>query len=98
MSFPTTESTEELTDSPDPLWPVLVNVYHEQGYEAGYARGVSDVLTSTLEVTEDFLRLRGESNPETRRLLHAFSKFLEDHVRTSSSGEDHRLFIDGLGI
>jgi hypothetical protein len=80
------------------IWPALVNVYQEQGYEAGYARGVNDVLAAVLEATEDFIRIRGESDPEARRLLYAFSEFLENRVRTDAPNENYRIFVDGLGI
>jgi len=94
------QSSIELTDPNEGtgVWPALVNVYHEQGYEAGYARGVSDVLAAVLESTEEFARLHSKTDPGARRLLYAFSEFLENRVRTRSPEDDHRLFIDGLGI
>jgi len=88
---PSFETTER-----DNVWPVLVNVYQEQGYEAGYARGVNDVMAAVLEATEDFVSLRPDS-AETRRLLHAFSEFLENHVRRKPPDRQQG-FTDGLGI
>jgi hypothetical protein len=77
--------------------PSLVSAYHERGYEAGYARGINDALAAVLESTEDFARLQPGSAAETRRLLYAFSEFLEEQVRQSPSHSDHG-FVDGLGI
>jgi hypothetical protein len=77
--------------------PNLVSAYQERGYEAGYARGVSDTLAAVLEATEDFVRLRPNSAAETRRLLHAFSEVLEQHVRQTPPPAHHE-FVDGLGI
>jgi hypothetical protein len=83
----------------DGLWPALVNIYHEQGYEAGYASAKSDALAAILESTEDFLRLRShQSDPQTRQILYAFSEFLENRVRRKTPEETHAVFIDGLGI
>jgi hypothetical protein len=77
--------------------PNLVSAYHERGYEAGYARGVNDTLAAVLEATEDFVRLRPDSAAETRRLLYAFSEFLEEQVRRTPHHAEHE-FVDGLGI
>jgi hypothetical protein len=79
------------------VWPALVNVYQKQGYESGYARGVNDVLATILETTEDFARLRPEAAAETRRLLHAFSEYLDRRIRTQPRDEENH-FVDGLGI
>ena len=77
--------------------PSLVTAYQERGYDAGYARGVNDALAAVLEATEDFARLRPESVAETRRLLFAFSEFLEKQFRPTPSHLEHD-FVDGLGI
>jgi hypothetical protein len=77
--------------------PNLVNAYHERGYEAGYARGVNDALAAVLEATEDFARLRPEPAVETRRLLYAFSEFLEEQIHRTPHHAEHE-FVDGLGI
>jgi hypothetical protein len=77
--------------------PNLVSAYHEQGYEAGYARGINDALAAVLEATEGFVRLRPDSAAETRRLLHAFSEFLEEQVCLTPPHAE-REFVDGLGI
>jgi hypothetical protein len=95
----TIHSVEELsseTTEQDGVWPALVNVYQEQGYEAGYARGVNDVMAAFLEATEEFVCLRTDS-VEARRLLHAFSEFLENHVQRTPPDRDQG-FTDGLGI
>jgi hypothetical protein len=75
----------------------LVSAYQEQGYEAGYARGINDALASVLEASEEFARLRPGSVAQTRELLHAFSKYLEEHIRQSRDYRRHE-FVDGLGI
>jgi hypothetical protein len=87
------EATEQ-----DGLWPVIANVYHEQGYEAGYSRGVSETLALALEATEEFLRSSEHTDRDARSLLYAFSRFVEDRVRSSPGANDHHAFIDGLGI
>jgi hypothetical protein len=97
MSLSQFNHSESIIQQDSGVWPALANMYQEQGYEAGYARGANDTLAATLEATEDFLRLRARSDPSARRLLYAFSEFLESRVKTESH-EDHRLFIDGLGI
>jgi hypothetical protein len=76
------------------VWPALVDVYQKHGFEAGYARGVNDALATVLEATEDFVRQRPQSAVETRRLLHAFSKFLDRRIGTGQEDQ----FVDGLGI
>jgi hypothetical protein len=94
------ETTEELPALNDRsgVWPAIVNVYQEHGFKAGYSRGVNDTLAAALESTEDFLRSRAGSDPHARRLLYAFSEFLEKRVRTNSPADDQPSFIDGLGI
>jgi hypothetical protein len=77
--------------------PPLVSAYHERGYEAGYARGKNDVLAAVLETTDEFSRLEPESAAETRKLLYAFSKFLEEQIQRSPRDSDHG-FVDGSGI
>src|ERR1700761_2845808 len=82
----------------NPVWPALVNVYHEQGYDAGYSRGASDVLATALEATEEFLRARGQTDVDARQLLYDFTEFLEARLRKSQRGDDDHSVIDGLGI
>ena len=79
------------------ILPSLVSAYQEHGFEAGYSRGVNDALAAVLEVAEEFARLRPESAAETRRVLYAFSEFLESRVRQTPPDEDFG-FVDGLGI
>jgi hypothetical protein len=79
------------------ILPSLVAAYEERGYESGYARGVNEALAAVLEATEDFARLRPESPDVTRRLLYAFSKYLEGRVRRTPPQVAHE-FVDGLGI
>jgi len=94
-----TQAAEEPRDSRErqELFSGLVTAYQERGYEAGYARGANDALASVLEAAEEFARLRPESAAQTRRLLFAFSEFLENRVRRTppTTAPD---FIDGLGI
>ena len=82
----------------DALWPALVNIYHEQGYEEGYWRATSDALAAVLESTEDFLRAKPPADPQVRGLLYAYCEFLEKQLRAKARGANHSLFIDGLGI
>jgi hypothetical protein len=94
-SWPDSDVTE-IPDHQNVLSP-LVTAYHERGYEAGYSRGVNDSLAAVLEATEEFARLQPGSAVETRRLLYAFSEFLEDQIgRTPPHSENG--FVDGLGI
>jgi hypothetical protein len=79
------------------VWPVLVNAYYEEGFSAGYARGINETLAAVLEATEEFASLRPGSSDETRRLLHSFSKFLEKNVRRAPR-DDWAEFSDGSGI
>src|ERR1700722_8587220 len=79
------------------ILPSLVSAYQERGFEAGYSRGVNDALAAVLEAAEEFARLRPESAAETRRVLYAFSEFLESRVRQTPPDEDFG-FVDGLGI
>jgi hypothetical protein len=97
---PPTISRNQLKTPDDPrdesgVWPAIVNVYRDQGFDAGYARGINEVLAQFLEATEDFVDQRPESAAETRRLLHSFSEYLHHYVRRNRA--DHS-FIDGLGI
>jgi hypothetical protein len=84
-------------EDPESVWPALVNVYHEQGYESGYARGVSETLATALEIVEEFLSARGKTNTDNRKLLYDFSDFLDQRIERAPARPDH-LFIDGLGI
>jgi hypothetical protein len=94
-SWPDLDMTE-MPDHQNVLSP-LVSAYHERGYEAGYARGVNDSLAAVLEAAEEFVRLQPGSAEETRRLLYAFSEFLEGQIgRTPPHSENG--FVDGLGI
>jgi hypothetical protein len=94
-SWPDSDVTE-IPDHQNVLSP-LVTAYHERGYEAGYSRGVNDSLAAVLEAAEEFARLQPGSAVETRRLLYAFSEFLEDQIgRTPPHSENG--FVDGLGI
>jgi hypothetical protein len=88
-----------MTDSPErpDVLPSLAIAYHERGYEAGYSRGVNNTLAAVLEATEEFARLRPESAAETRRLLYAFSEFLEKQIGPTPVDFGHD-FVDGLGI
>jgi hypothetical protein len=79
------------------LFSGLVTAYQERGYEAGYARGANDALASVLEAIEEFARPRPESAGETRRLLYAFSEFLENKV-CQTPPRPANDFVDGLGI
>jgi hypothetical protein len=82
-------------DSAPAIWPALVDVYQEQGFEAGYHRGVNDVLAAFLEATEQFVHARPENAAETRRLLHEFAGHLEEFLDRS---HPHFFFEDGSGI
>ena len=77
--------------------PSLVSAYCERGYDAGYARGVNDMLAQVLLAADRFARLRPESATDTRRLLYAFSEFLEDQVPRTPAYPDH-FVAEGLGI
>jgi hypothetical protein len=79
------------------ILPSLVSAYQERGFEAGYSRGVNDALAAVLEAAEEFARLRPESAAETRKVLYAFSEFLERHVRQAPPYVESE-FVDGLGI
>ena len=94
-SWPDSDATE-MPDQQNVLSP-LVSAYHERGYEAGYSRGVNDSLTAVLEAAEEFVRLQPGSAVETRRLLYAFSKFLEDQIGRTPPNQENG-FVDGLGI
>jgi len=89
----------DLSRPPDQqqVFPPLMSAYHERGYEMGYARGRSDVLAAILEATETFVRLDPDSAANTRRLLYAFSDFLEQQMSRRSPEVPHE-FVDGLGI
>ena len=94
-SWPDSDLTE-MADQQNLLSPV-VSAYHERGYDAGYVRGVNDSLATILEAAEEFARLQPGSAVETRRLLYAFSEFLEGQIgRTPPHSENG--FVDGLGI
>jgi len=94
--FSSADSSPDSTARSD-VWPALASVYHEQGYDAGYRRGVNDTLATVLEAVNDFARLRDGDVAETRRLLYAFSEFLEQRAGTHSRTVDQH-FVDGLGI
>jgi hypothetical protein len=79
------------------ILPSLVGAYRERGFDAGYSRGVNDTLAAVLVATDTFSRQNPATAAETRRLLFAFSKFLEGHAPRTSSQADHT-FGDGSGI
>jgi hypothetical protein len=55
------------------------------------------MLAQVLLAADRFARLRPDSAAETRRLLYAFSEFLEDQVPRTPAYPDHYV-ADGLGI
>jgi hypothetical protein len=77
--------------------PSLVGAYRERGFDAGYSRGVNDMLAAVLMATDAFSRQNPQTAAETRRLLFAFSKHLEGYIPRTSSQADHT-FGDGSGI
>jgi len=95
----------ELHDEPDGgVFPSLLSVYQQRGYERGYQQAVADIITSLFAVTEDFVKLndrsaercRFESPTELRRLLYQFGQQLERRLQTLSP--DPGYVSDGLGI
>ncbi len=84
-------------DSAAGVLSTLASVYERSGYDAGYSRGVNDVLATVLEAAASFSRLQPGSANETFRLLHAFSEFLEQRVEGKSQMVDET-FGDGSGI
>jgi len=96
--YPNSSNRESAVITPPPdIFSPLVNAYEERGYEAGYARGVSDALAFVLEATAEFSRLRRESAAETRKLLYEFSTFIEKQLQ-GASGRAEAGFSGGLGI
>jgi len=95
----------ELYDEPAVgVFPSLLSVYQERGYERGYQQAVADIITSLFAVTEDFVQSNGrttdesrvESPTELRRLLYQFGQQLERRLQTLSP--DPGYVSDGLGI
>jgi hypothetical protein len=92
---PSAVAADDLFENQE-LFPAIAQSYQERGYEEGYARGVNDTLAAFLEEARDFALQQSQPVDETRRLLFAYSEFLEKRVRHSPSPEQH--FVDGLGI
>ena len=50
----------ELHDEPAAgVFPSLLSVYQQRGYQRGYQQAVADIVTSLFAVTEDFVKLHG---------------------------------------
>ncbi|MGA3067871.1 MAG: hypothetical protein ABSF29_13595 [Tepidisphaeraceae bacterium] len=95
----TTAEPVEARELPDGVnvFSTVVSAFQEQGFEAGYARGINDALAAVLEASDEFARMQPLSVAETRKLLYAFSRFLEERIRQSRHHRRHE-FVDGLGI
>jgi hypothetical protein len=93
----------ELHDEPaGDVFPSLLSVYQQRGYERGYHQAAADIMHSLFAVTEDFVSAhsvddcRVDSPAELRRLLYQFSQQLERKLQTLSP--DPGYLSDGLGI
>jgi hypothetical protein len=95
----------ELHDEPaGEVFPSLLSVYQQRGYDRGYQRAVADIVNSLFAVTEGFVTSStglieecGIHSPaELRRLLYQFGQQLERRLQTLSP--DPGYLSDGLGI
>jgi iron-sulfur cluster repair protein YtfE (RIC family) len=77
------------------ILPTLIEAYHEQGYEAGHRRGLSDALVLYLEAAERFVADHPESAADIRRLLREFTDPLETYL---ARPDRHFYFVDGSGV
>lgn len=79
------------------VWGSCGERHYQQGYEEGYQRAISDLLTAALVGTEEFLRFQApQPQCDARQLLYRFNRFLESRLATRSA--DREFVSDGLGI
>lgn len=79
------------------LLPSLIGAYRNHSYEAGYARGRSDVRVAILESLQEFCRQRRDLPTEARRSIEEFFDFVEQRIQKDSTASDQS-YVDGLGI
>lgn len=84
-------------NSSERVLPSAISAYERCGYEAGYARGVSDVLAAMIEAAAAFSRFQAGSAKDTFRLVNAFSEYLEQKIQHKSHTPDPASG-DGSGI
>jgi vacuolar-type H+-ATPase catalytic subunit A/Vma1 len=77
------------------VFPALMSVYRDQGYELGYLRGRNDVLASLLEEIEEYLRENPRLQRTPRELLYGFADFLDRRLGETAASHE---VCDGLGI
>jgi hypothetical protein len=78
------------------VFPNLLDVYSERGFDRGYRRAVSDVLATVLFETESYARQRGIADPSLHATLSAFGDHLERQIQRMRSNQGG--FCDGAGI
>ncbi|HEX8323412.1 MAG TPA: hypothetical protein VF595_05810 [Tepidisphaeraceae bacterium] len=74
---------------------VVLAAHRRQGYDAGYARAIADVLAASVFVAEH--ALRSAPNPsDARAVLYRFVADLDRETKRLASGEG--VVSDGAGI
>jgi hypothetical protein len=94
-SSDTADSEVAVFDRDDRVFPTLLSVYRDQGYEIGYSRGQNDLLASFLESIEDYVRENCQSPQGPREILYGFADFLQRRLGNDATRHE---VCDGLGI
>jgi hypothetical protein len=68
-----------------------------RGYEEGYERAVSDLLSSLLRICEEYAGPNSPQADELWKVLAPFEQHLERHL-SRMSPENDGFVADGLGI
>jgi hypothetical protein len=73
----------------------VLEAHRQEGFDAGYRRGTSDLLAEFVLISEEFIREQAPGSPHLREILRSLGERLEQSAGAVS--KEH--FVDGgLGI
>ncbi len=83
----------EVARAPGAAW----SQHYHAGYDQGYRQAVTDLLSSLVKVTEDYLGQQAVPPAELRKVIYSYEYFLERRI-LKMSPDDVFFVQDGLGI
>ena len=91
-----TELPDIEVSASDGVFGAVLSAYRHEGFEAGRAQALQEVLSALVPLTEEFLRRHPYAAPELRKFVYSFGESLEKHLMWISSSNG---FVEGgLGI
>lgn len=91
-SFSTTGDSELISDQ---TVGRILDAYEDHAFQQGYSRATRDLLAIYPLLIEQFLHSQAIDNPELRKLIRRFGRFVEEKVDRNLSAAG---FTDGEGI